>query len=139
MSCMCLIWLNMHLFYWILVLMISSSLRAVMTCILLNFPVSFWLDMASITCWTDVGYFLPMLIIQKLVLSLAVNVWLHGIIFYDWEMYDMLWCSQYWVTIQMGLPLGRKLILPSNISYLIKVLSESRFLILEEWKYLCQV
>ena len=36
----------------------------------------------------------------------------------------MLWCSQYCVTILMGVPLGGKLTLPSNISSLIKGLSE---------------
>ena len=74
-SCMCLILFNMNIFYWILVLMMSLYLRAVMTFNLLHFPVSFWPDMASKTFWTDVGSFLPMLRIQTVVLFLSGNAW----------------------------------------------------------------
>ena len=120
MSCMCLIWLNINLFYRRLFLMMSLSLRAVMTCTLLYFPVSFWLDMASKTCWTDVGSFLPIMRIQTLVMFLSGNASFYGLLFYHWEIYDMLWCSQYYVTIKLGVPLGGKSTLPSNILYLIK-------------------
>ena len=119
MACMCLIWLNMYLLSWRLVLMISLSMRDVITCTLLQFTVSWWLDMDSKTCWGVVGYFLPMLSIQTLVLFLAGNSWLHGLLFYYLEMYEMLWCSQYCVTIIIGFILGGKLTLTSNISYLI--------------------
>ena len=78
----------------------------------------------SKTVCTDIGYFLPMLRIQKSVLFLAVNTWFRGMLFSDWYMYDMLCCSQYCVIIPMGVPLGGKLTLPSDISYLIKVWSE---------------
>ena len=55
----------------ILALMMSLSLQAVMTCNLLYFPLIFQLEMASKTCWTVVGSFLPTLRIQTLVLFLA--------------------------------------------------------------------
>ena len=115
MACMCLIWLNMHLFSWRLVLIMYLYLRAVMKCTRLHFPVIFWLEMASKTCWTVVGSFLPLLKIQKCVLFLSGNAWFHGLLFYDWEMYDMLWCSHYCVTIPMLVPLGGKLTFNSNI------------------------
>ena len=76
---MCLIWFNMHLFPWILVLMMSLSLRAVIPCTLFHFPVSFWLEMAYRTWCADVGSFMPILRIQTLVLFLAGNEWLHGL------------------------------------------------------------
>ena len=44
---MCLIWLNIRLFYWILVLTTLLSMQAVMTCTLIHCTVIFWLDMAS--------------------------------------------------------------------------------------------
>ena len=121
---MCIILLNMNIVYRRLVLMIYLSLRAVMKCTLLNFPVCFWLDMASRTWCADVGYFLPMMSIQKVFLFIAVNAWFHGLLFSDWDMYDMLWCSQYCVVMPMGVPLGGKLTVHSNISYLIKGWSE---------------
>ena len=73
---------------------------------------------------SDFGSFLTILRIQTLVLFLVGTVWLHGLLFYDWEMYDMLWCSQYCVTIPMGVHIGGKLTFPSNISSLIKGWSE---------------
>ena len=121
---MCLILLNMHLLYWILVLMMSLSLRVLLTCTQLDFPVSCWLGMASKKCCIGVGSFLPMLRIQTFVLFLSGNEWYHGMLFSDWEMYYMLWCSQCCVVISMGLPLGVKLTLSSNILSLIKVWSE---------------
>ena len=57
MVCMCLIWLNMHIFSWRLVLIIFLSLRVVITCTLFYFSVSCWLDIAYRTCWNDVGFF----------------------------------------------------------------------------------
>ena len=36
----------------------------------------------------------------------------------------MLWCSQYWETMPIGVPLGAKVTLTSIVSYLIKGLSE---------------
>ena len=123
MACMYIIWFILYLFYWRLVLMMSLSLRSGMIFILFQFPVSWWLDMAYKTCLTVVGSFLPILRIQTLVLILAGL--LYGILFSDWEIYyDMLWCSQYCVTISMGVPLGGKLKLTSNISHLIKGWSE---------------
>ena len=119
-SCMCLIWLNMHLFSWILVLMISLSLRVVMTCTLLHFPVSFWSDMNSKTFFTDVGYFLPIMRIQTFFLFIFGNAWFHRLLFSDWYMHDMLLCSQCCVVIPMVVPLGGKSILTSNILSLIE-------------------
>ena len=115
MDCMCVILLNMNRFDWRLVLMMSLDMQEMMTCTLLHFTVSFWIDMASKTYWNDVGSFLPMLRIQTLVLYLAVHTWFYVLLFSDWEMYDMLWCSQYCVTMQMGVPLDGKLTLPSKI------------------------
>ena len=89
-SCMCLIWLNVDLFSWRLVLIIFLSLRSVMMWTLLNLPVSCWLDMSPETCWNVVGYFFPMLRIQTLFLFLSDKALLHGIFFFDWEIYDML-------------------------------------------------
>ena len=80
-SWMCLIWLNIHLFSLRLVLIISLFLRAVITCTLLHFPVICWLDMASKTCWTVDGYFLPIIRIQPLVLFPASNLLFHGLFF----------------------------------------------------------
>ena len=95
-------------------------MRDVMKCTLLNFPVSFWLEMASKTFWTVVGSFLLMPRIQTLVLFLVINEWFHELLFYYWYIYDMLWCSQYCVTMTMGVNLGGKLTLTSNILPLIK-------------------
>ena len=108
MACMCLIWLNMDLFYWRLVLTTSLSLQDVMKCTLLYFTISFWHDMSYKTCWTVVGSFLKILRIQTLFLSIAGNAWLHGILFVDREIYYMLWCSQYCDTMTMGVSLGDK-------------------------------
>ena len=138
MTCMCLIWLNMHMFFWRLVMIMSLSLWSVITCTLLHFPVSSWLDMASKTCWTVFGSFMLILRIQKLVLFLSGNEWLHGLLFSDWDMYNMLWCSHYCVQIPMGLPLRGKLKFTSNISSLIKGYLRGRFLMLEGLKYFCQ-
>ena len=107
-------------FYWILVLTISLSLWAVMTCTLLNFPVSWLLEMASKTFWTVVGYFLPILRIQTLFLFLSEKELLHWLLFADLVIYDMLWCSQYCVTMIMGVPLGGKWTFTSDISSLMK-------------------
>ena len=87
MAYMCLIWLNIHLFSWILVPMMSLSLQAVKTCTLLHFTVSCWLEMSSITCWTVVCYFLLIINIQTLVLFLDGYTRLHGLLFYYWEIY----------------------------------------------------
>ena len=94
-----------------------------MTCTMMHFSVSCFLEMASKNYWTDVYSVLPMPKIQELVLFLAGNTWLHEMFFYLY-MYDVLWCSQYCVTIPMGLSLGGRLTLPSNISYFIKPCSE---------------
>ena len=108
MAWMCLIWFNMHLF----------------SCTLLHFPVSFWLEMDSKTCWTFVGSFLTIMRIQTLVLFLYGNELFYGLLFVDWWIYDTLWCSWYFVKIPIGAPLGGKLTLASNISSLMKGLSE---------------
>ena len=109
------IWLNMDLFYWRFVLAIFLYLRAVIAWTLLYFPVSCWLDISSRTYWNVVGYFLPMLSIQKLVLFLDGKVLLHGLLFVDWEIYDMLWYSQYCVTIAIGVHTGGKLTWTSKV------------------------
>ena len=137
-SSMCLIWFNMYLFSWRLVLKISLSLQAVMTCTLLYFPVGCWLEMASKTCLTFVGSFLPMLRIQIFVLFLAINAWFHGLLFVDWKIYEMFWCSQYCATTTVGVPLCSKLILASNISSLMKWWYYGSILMLEGWNYLYQ-
>ena len=121
---MCLIWFDMHLFSWIFFLTIYLPLQAFMTFTLLHLLVSCWLDMDSKNCWTVVGSFMPMLRIQKLVLFLAGNEWFHGLLYFDWEIYDRLWCSQYCATMPMGVTLGGKLTLNSNISYLMQGWSE---------------
>ena len=120
-SWMCLIWLNVHLFSWILVLKIILSLRDVMTCTLLHFPVIFWLEMYYKTCWTVVGSFLTIMRIQTLILFLSGDRLFHGLLFVDWYIYYMLWCSHHCDTIPMGVPIGVKLTLTSNISYFMKV------------------
>ena len=85
---MCLIWLNIDLFYWIFVLTMFLYIRAVITWTLLHFPVSCWIDIASRTCWTVVGSFLPMLRIHKFVLFLAGKARFQGLFFlmgYIWH------------------------------------------------------
>ena len=72
------------------------------------------------TFWAVVGYFLPILRIQKIVLFLAGNSLFHGLLFFDWVVYDIFWCSKYCATMPMGMPLGGKLALTSNISSLMK-------------------
>ena len=99
---MCMIWFNIHIYSWRLVLIMSLSLRDLMTCNLLDFPVSCWLDMVSTTCWSVVGYFLPIMRIQTSFMFLAVNSWFHGLLFSDWDIYDMLWCSKYFLQFQWG-------------------------------------
>ena len=64
--------------------------------------------MASKTYWTVVGSFLPILRIQTLFLFLSVNELSHGLLFVDWEIHEMLWRSQYCVTMPMGVILGGK-------------------------------
>ena len=71
--------------------------------------------MASETYWTVVDYFLPMLRIQTLVMFLSGNVYFPGLLFSDWEIYDILWCKKHFVTMPMGVPLGVKLTFISNI------------------------
>ena len=117
----------------------SLFMRYVMTCIMLHLPVSFWLETAYKTCCTDIGSFLPMMRIQRLVMFLYANVWLNGLLFVDWEIYEMLWCSKYCVTMPMGLPLGGKFILTSKISYLMKGLYARSILLLEGRSYFCQL
>ena len=120
----CLIWLNMNLFSWRLVLIMFLSLRDVMTCTLLYFYFNIWLEMASKTCWNVFGTFMLILSIQSLVLFLSGNTWSHGLLFSDWEIYDMLWCSQYCVLMPMEVHLSGNFTLTSDISYLIKGWSE---------------
>ena len=119
-SCMCLTWLNMNIFSRILVLKMFLSLRSVMTCNLLYFTVSCLFELDSKVCCNGIGYFLKILRIQELVLFLSGNIWFHMILFVDWEIYDMLWCSQYFATMSTGVLIGGKLILTSNISSLMK-------------------
>ena len=78
---MCLIWLNMDLFSWIFSLKIFLPLCYVTTWILLYLTLICWLDMASVTCCTDVGYFLPILIIHTLVLFILGSSLFYGIFF----------------------------------------------------------
>ena len=123
-DCMCLILLNIDIFYWIFFPTIFFSLRSVMTWNMLHFPDSFWLDISSITCWKIIGYFITMLGIQKLVLFLDGKSCFHGLLFIDWEIYDMLWCSLYCATIPIGVRISGKSNLTSNISPFMKVWSE---------------
>ena len=106
MSYMCLILLNMHLFSWRFVLIMPLSLQAVITRTLLYFPVGCWIEMDYKTCYDDVGYFLPMLGIQKNFLFLSGSEWFHGLLFSYWWIYYMLWCSHYCVIMPMGVSLG---------------------------------
>ena len=64
-SWICLIWLNMYLFYWWL------YLRYVVTWILFNILVRCLLEISSMNFVTVVGYFLPILMIHTLVIFLA--------------------------------------------------------------------
>ena len=128
----------MHLFSWGLVLMMSLSLKVDITCTLLHFPLICLLDISSKTCCSDVGSFMQILRIQTFFLFLSRSTWFHGLLFSDWEIYDMLWCSHYYVVIQMVVPLGGKLTLTSNVLSLIKGLSGRSILMLGGWKYLCQ-
>ena len=105
---MILIWFNMHIFYWGFVMIMCLCLRVVMACTLLYFPVSCVLDMDFKTFWTVLGSFLSMLSIQTLVLFLDVNSWLCCLLLSGWDVYDMLWCSKYCVTMPMGVPPGGK-------------------------------
>ena len=130
MAWMCLILLNIHLFSWILVMIMFLSLRAVVTCTLLYFPVSCWFDMAYKHFWTVVGYFLWIPRIQKLFLFIYGNAWFHGLLFVDWDIYKNLWFSQFFFTMPMVVPLGGKLKLTSNISYLMKGWSDRSILML---------
>ena len=109
MACMCLVWLNVHLVSWILVLMMFVSRQADNKCTLLHFSVIWWLYKYYKTSWTGFGSFLPMLRIQTFVLYLTGNSRLHGMLFSDWYIYYMLWYSQYCVTMTMGVSLGGKL------------------------------
>ena len=118
--CMCLIWLNINLFSWRSFLTIFLSLWAVITCTMLYSTVSFQLDIASRMFLTVVVYFIPILRIQTLVLFLAVKARFQGILFFDWEIYDMLWCSHYCATIPIWVFLCVNLTVTSNISYVMK-------------------
>ena len=119
-SWMYMIWLNIDMFSWIFVLKIVLSLRAVIMWTLLHFYVSCWLDVASRNWWSFVGSFILMLRIYILVLFLARKAWFNGILIVDWDIYDILWCSQYCARMPIWLPIGGKLTVNSNISYLMK-------------------
>ena len=121
---MSLIWLNMDIFPWILVLAMFLSLQYVMMQNLLHFTFNFLLDIDYKTCWNVVGYFLPMLRIQTLALFLYWKVLFNGLLFVDWEIYEMLWCSHYYDPIPIGAPICGKSTKTSNISSLIKGWSE---------------
>ena len=88
-----LILFNIYLFSWILFLTMLLSLLYVMALTLLNFPIRCWLDIASRTCCTIFGYFLTIIRIQILVLFISSKAWFRGLLFVDWDIYDMLWCS----------------------------------------------
>ena len=96
----------------------------VMTWTMLHFPVISLLVISSRTCWSVVGYFLSMIMIHALVLFLAVKAWSKGLLFVDWDLYDILLFWHYCATIPIGVPLGGKLTVTLNISYLIEGLSE---------------
>ena len=108
-SCMFLIWFNIDMFSWMFFLKMFLSMQAVFTRTLLYFPVDCCFDRYSITWWTVVGSFIPILIIHTLVLFIAIKSRFQGIFFADWEIYDMLWGSQYCTTIPKLVPLGVKL------------------------------
>ena len=88
-----------------------------MVWIIMNLTAICWLEMDSMTCGNVVGYFIPMAIIHTLVIFIAGKSRFHGILFVDWDTYDTLWCSEYWSTIKIGLPLGVKN--DSNLRYTI--------------------
>ena len=96
----------------------------VMALTLLNFSISCWLDIAYRTCCTIFGCFLTIIRIQILVLFISSKAWFSGLLFVDWEIYDMLSCLQYFTTILMVVYLCGKLTLTSNILYLMKGWSE---------------
>ena len=121
---MCLIWLNMDLFSWRFVLGVFLSLQDVMTWTLLHFLVSFWIDIDYTTCFTGVGCFMLIFRIQTFVRFISGTAWFHGLLFVYWEIYGVLWCSQYCDMIPIVVPLGEKLIWTSNISSLMKGWSE---------------
>ena len=100
------------------------SMRDVIKWTLLNFPVSCWIDISDRTCCTVVGYFLLMTRIKTLVLFISWKEWFHGLLFLEWEIYDILLCSQYFASIPIGVyPFG-KLTLDSNIQPFMKGWSE---------------
>ena len=126
------VWLNVHLFSWRLVLIIYLSLWAVIRCTLLHFLVIFWLQMSCCRLFYT-NYEDPDISTVSI-----WNAWFHGLLFSDWDIYDMLWCSHFCVTIPKGVTLGGKLTMNSNISPLMKGWSEISIFMLEGRKYLCQ-
>ena len=48
------------------------------------FPASCWIDIASRTFWTVVGYFLMMLSIHTLFLFLELKPRFQGLLFFEW-------------------------------------------------------
>ena len=75
------VWFDWIYIYFLeyLFLKMFLSLRDVMTWTLFHFPVSCWLNIAFRICWTVVGYFIPIMRIQTLVLFLAGKELFHGI------------------------------------------------------------
>ena len=65
-----------------------------------------------------------MMKIQTQVLFFAGKELFHGILFVDLDIYDMLLCSHYCAVVPIALPLDGKLTMNSNISSLMKELSE---------------
>ena len=82
---MCLILLNMDLFYWIFVLTMFLTLWYLMEWILLNFPVNCLLDIYFIISCTVFVYFPPMLSIHTLFIFPAGKSRFQGLFFVEWD------------------------------------------------------
>ena len=95
-----------------------------MTQNLLHIPVSCWLYLCSRTFWNVIGSFIQMLRIHAFVMFCAVKARFQRLLFVEWNIYDMLRCSYYCVTIPIGLTIGRKLKVTLNVSSLMKGWSE---------------
>ena len=127
---MSLILFRIYLIAWRFVLEVFLSLRDLLKWTLLYFPVSCLLYIASRNIWAAVGSLFLILRIQPLVLFFAEKAGLHGLLFVDWEIYDMLWCSEYCAMIPTWVTPVSRLSLTSNISSLMKVWFERSSLML---------
>ena len=67
------------------VIKIILFLRDVMMWTLVRLAVICWMYTASMTCFSVVEYFIPMLIILTLVIFLSGNFLLHGLLLFYWD------------------------------------------------------